>query len=282
MNEIPGKWSAPRRLGGTPLRKFALEAGAIITAVLVIALIAIPVSFWHHPTIDASFSGLDPNLISITDSGDNSAQGTVNVDPHTMRITAPPGSHPTVQLLTTPLSFMVSFDVVILASQPNDVPLRVGLWSPAASAGYFVVFSNVKGSLIHAQTIIDGVPKQDLVGGTIQTDKILGKFITGLSYRVSLKVDRANQTIAYEVSHTNVAPFGLTALRLGDPKGGGGVQILSAPIRVAPGSHYSFGGYVNGVQASDLYAIGVYWWDRSGNRLPFLNWWRRLRRDLAG
>jgi hypothetical protein len=192
--------------------RLAVTAASILLAVLIICLIAVPASTWRHPALDAQYNGFDANLLYVAPSGPTAVPGTVNVAQDQITITAVPKSHPTVHLLTTPLTFTASFDVAISSTSLNSVPLRIGLWSPSAGAGYFLLFDGTNGDSIRAQTITNGTGAQDLVGGTIVRSDILGQFFPGDIYRIVFHLDRASRTITARITSLSKPPVGTTPL----------------------------------------------------------------------
>ena len=173
--------------------------GAAVLAALILGLMLIPVSLWRHPADDAVYKGFDSNLIYISPTGPTKVPGVVTVSADTLSLEAAPGSHPTVHLLTTPLSFAASFDVVVAAAPPGSVPLRIGLWSPENATGYFIQFDRAGGNVIRSEVIVGGSASQDLIGGTVSNQHVLGKYSLGLPYHVSLNVDHVGRTISARV-----------------------------------------------------------------------------------
>src|SRR5260370_637292 len=128
----------------------------------------------------------DRNLMYISPTGPASAAGVVSVSNSELAITAKSNSHPTVHLLTTPLSFSAALDAVVLTAPAQSVPLQIELWSAESSAGYALVF-DPKGNVIRAETITNANALQDLVGGTI-TSTDIGSFQLVQPYRISINV----------------------------------------------------------------------------------------------
>jgi len=190
-----------------------ISVGATVLAALILCLMLIPVSVWRHPANDAIYEGFDPNLIYVSPTGPTKVPGVVTVSPDTLTLEAAPGSHPTVHLLTTPLSFSASFDVMVASAPDGSVPLRVGLWNPENATGYFVLFDRAGGNVIRSEAIVGGLPSQDLVGGTVTNQQVLGMYSLGLPYHVSLSVDHVNRTISTRVlsPDSSVANSVLTA-----------------------------------------------------------------------
>src|SRR5260370_30335896 len=175
----------------------AISAAAVVLAALIAALILLPSGVWHQPATDAVYRGFDPNLMYISPTGPASAAGVVSVSNNELAITAKSNSHPTVHLLTTPLSFSAALDAVVLTAPAQSVPLQIELWSAENGSGYALVF-DPKGNVIRAETITSGNALQDLVGGTIQSTD-LGPFEVGQMYRISLAVDETNRRITAHI-----------------------------------------------------------------------------------
>jgi hypothetical protein len=176
-----------------------ISVGAAVLAALILCLMLIPVSVWRHPVNDAVYKGFDPNLIFVSPTGPTKVPGAVTVSPDTLTLDAAAGSHPTVHLLTTPLSFSASFDVVVTAAPPGSVPLRIGLWSPENGTGYFLLFDRDGGHVIRSEVIVNGRPAQDLVAGTAMNDDVLGQYNLGQSYHVIFDVNQINRAIGIRV-----------------------------------------------------------------------------------
>jgi hypothetical protein len=185
------------RLSLTAL-KSAIPTTAVVLAALIAVLILIPSSVWHQPATDAVYRGFDPNLMYISPTGPAPEPGVVTVSNNELSIVAKSNSHPTVHLLTTPLSFSAVLDAVVVTAPAQSVPLQIELWSAESSAGYSLVF-DPKGNVIRAVTITNGNALQDLVGGTISSVDV-GPFQVGQPYRIALDVDEANKRISSHVA----------------------------------------------------------------------------------
>jgi Gpi18-like mannosyltransferase len=176
-----------------------LSALAVVLAVLIVALILVPVHVWRQPAVDAVYSGFDPNLMYVSPSGPAPKAGDVVMSPNELRIVAVPDSHPTVDLVTTPLSFSTSFDVEIAAEPAGSVPLRVELWSPENGAAYVVLFAPSGGDVITAETIVGGTSLQDLVGGIATNTEVLGHYQVGRFYHFTMVVDQSHKKISTRI-----------------------------------------------------------------------------------
>src|ERR1700693_3459902 len=172
-------------------------ATTVVLALMIVSLILIPASTWRHPSVDATYVGFDPNLIYVSTSGPAQARGVVDVTNDEIAMTTFPQSHPTIDLVTTPLSFVATFDVDVVADPPSSTPLRVGIWSPSSRAGYFLTFDRDAGNLVRTEAIVGGSSSQDLVGGAVTASKTMGQFTTGQTYQVTINFDRAGRRISY-------------------------------------------------------------------------------------
>jgi len=175
-----------------------LAAFVLVLAVAIVALVATPAGVWRRPAIDSVYRGFDPNLMFVSLTGPTDHPGSVAVSPRLLTIAASAGSHPTIHLITTPLSYNAAFDVAVASASSDAIPLRVGLWSPATGAGYFLVFSP-QNNVVRTEIVSDGVPRQDLLGGSVTPSKILGHYSLGQSYHVVATVDQVGHTMGFQV-----------------------------------------------------------------------------------
>ena len=176
-----------------------LTIATVTVAAAIVILILIPVSFWRHPATDATYRGFDPNLLATSPSGPSDIPGKIDVAPNALAITAGPRSHPTVHLVTTPLSFSAAFDVTLNTLPTAGVPLRIGIWSPATRAGYFLIFDHDRGDTIRGEVISDGQSLQDLVGGVVRSDDLIAPFRTAHAYHIELNMDQLKRTLRVNV-----------------------------------------------------------------------------------
>ena len=196
--------AGPRVLGSAAAPRAAVSVLAVALAVLVIGLILIPARAWHHPTTDACYTGFDPNLMYLSPAGPAPNAGQIEMSRDRLGIVATSGSRPTVDLVTTPLSFATSFDVVVNQAPAGSVPLRVEVWSPESGSGYVLSFEPDNGNVIKAETVSGGVPLQDLLGGTVTDLGTLGHFRLGQPYHISLNVDQTNRRVTTLIEGTGV------------------------------------------------------------------------------
>jgi hypothetical protein len=181
-----------------------ISATAVLLAALIVALVLTPAGLWRHPATDAIYKGFDSNLLYISPTGPSTKAGVIKVSSDALTISATAQSHPTVHLLTTPLSFSTAFDVEIIAEPRGTVPLRIELWSPETGAGYFLLFDRDGGNVIRVQTVVGGVGSQDLIGGRVKADQVLGQFTVGQPYHVILTVDSASHAISGQITGLGV------------------------------------------------------------------------------
>ncbi|MFI5283094.1 MAG: hypothetical protein ACHQ0J_08190 [Candidatus Dormibacterales bacterium] len=187
-----------------------ISAAAVALAVLIVALIVTPVHVWKQPATDATYRGFDSNLLFVSPTGPATNSGIVKVTPDALTIGALAQSHPTVDLLTTPLSFFSSFDVEVVAQAAQSVPLRIEVWSPENAAGYFLVFDHDAGDVIRAETVDAGSGQQDLVGGVVTNNRVLGHYVLGQPYHVTMNVDQSGRRIDAQISGPGLPDAGST------------------------------------------------------------------------
>jgi hypothetical protein len=180
----------------------AISAAVVVLAIAIVGLVATPAAVWHHPANDAVYKGFDPNLMYVSLTGPSTNRGDIAFTPDSLMLGAAAGSHPTVHLVTTPLSFAAAFDVAVMAATPDSVPLRIGLWSPATAAGYFLVFDPI-GNVVRTETVVGGESRQDLINGTVTPARSLGQFGLGQTYHVVVTADHVNHKMTFAVD-----PFG--------------------------------------------------------------------------
>ena len=181
-----------------------ITASAVVVACAIAGLLLIPVGAWHQPQTDASYSGFDPNLIYVSTAGPASKAGEIDVSNDMLKLRALAGSRPTVDLVSTPLSFSTSFDVTVGAAPAGSVPLRIELWSPESGAAYVLAFEPDAGNAINAETVTGGTPLQDLVGGTVTAIGTLGTFQLNAEYAVALTVDQASRQVSARITGPGV------------------------------------------------------------------------------
>ena len=193
---------------GTLLSRISLPAAiAVLLAAGIVILTVIPASVWRHPATDAVYRGFDRNLIYVSPTGPAPNAGAIKVSQDSLSISTTPGSHPTVHLVTTPLSYSASFDAKVVAESPGSTPLRIELWSPATAAGYVLVF-DADGNQIR-EHVVEGADRgQDLIGGTVRNERVLGRYVVGEKYHVALNVEHSKQKVSVSVAGVGLQETG--------------------------------------------------------------------------
>ncbi len=118
--------------------------------------------------------------------GDSSLQGDaatadVAVEPAEMRLLAPPATQPSVHLLTTPLSFEASFDVVVEEGRSGR-PFQAMVWNPRNFAGVSIVFGPPP------EHSIEALVHHDRGQPAIRYD--LGRYELSQPYHVQVELER--------------------------------------------------------------------------------------------
>jgi hypothetical protein len=193
--ETPSSIAGVSRASPFLFRKLVAPAVGIL-ALAILGVILIPAGVWHQPAIDAVYKGFDPNLVFVSPSGPDKVSGDITMSSDELTIAARPGSHPTVHLLTAPLSFTASFDAEILSEPTSSIPLQIEVWSPATSAGYFIVFDHDAGNVLTAESRVKGQSRQDLVAATTLKQEILGGYEADQPYHFTVSLDQPNRRIS--------------------------------------------------------------------------------------
>lgn len=165
-------------------------------ALLIAIFTLIPAEVWAHPTVDQEYKGFDRNLEYVSAGG----AGSVDVTSSTADIKGAAQATPTITLLTTPLRrILVSMNASIVRAEGAAEPLRIGIWSPLNSTGYFVVFGPAPSNAITIVTISGGTSGTSLTGGEIGKQVPVGAYTLGNSYGIKLLVDRDRGVISFQV-----------------------------------------------------------------------------------
>ena len=257
---------------------------ALPLALLMLAVMLMPASVWHQPEDDASYQGFDANLLYISpQSYPLPEQGIIKVTEESLQLTALRDSQPSVQLLTTPFKELaVSLDVRILESTEGTEPLKIGVWSPRATNGFFVEFGPPPINQIQSKIIVDGGAAQTLVEGTVLRAENLATYSTGQSYHLEFQLDKNAGVITSHLSSLELPPVPGSMLRLaGGPADSEYKEIISAPVPVEEGEEYTFGGTVKVMSGGDAYKIVLQWLDKDLNFLGATNDWRAVM-ELSG
>jgi len=253
-------------------------------AALIVATIFTPSAIWRHPSVDAIYTGFDPNLISVSEKGfPYSDLGRVEVAPDELKISTVSSSAPAVHLVTTSLpAFTAETNLRILENPPGTDPLRISIWNPRVRAGYSLDFGPAPNNLLSAKAIADGVVAQTLVGGRIVKSEHLGSYSPGHLYHLAVAVEKASGMISVQLSGSESPPSQHAMLSLlGGPADPNYADIVSAPVSVHSGETYEFGGLVKSLSGSDAYKVTLFWLDRQMKPIGSSNDWRPLH-DLNG
>src|SRR5450759_5325821 len=100
-----------------------LVAFVLVLAIAIVALVATPAGVWRRPAIDSVYRGFDANLMFVSLTGPTDHPGSIAVSPNLLTIAASAGSHPTVHLITTPLSYNAAFDISVVSASSYSIPL---------------------------------------------------------------------------------------------------------------------------------------------------------------
>ena len=234
----------------------------------------IPAQTWHQPAVDAVYTGFDPNLIYVNETGYGTSKGIVNVSPDYLRITTLPSSQPTIHLITSPLSFNATMDIDFLQNAAGTLPLQLGIWSPRDSSGFFLDFGPPPWNFITARTLILGSTGIYLIGGLTLQNETLGQYFLNQLYHVEMSVDKIAGTIQSRLSTSEGSPFGTPMLSLvGGPSRSGYSDIFSEVVPVTGGLNYTFGGWVKAQPGSTAYKIAIQWLYKNGTHLGFAGNW---------
>ncbi|HUZ30252.1 MAG TPA: hypothetical protein VMU90_13465, partial [Solirubrobacteraceae bacterium] len=206
-----------------------------VLALAMLALTLVPGQAWRAPATDARYLGFDSNLIYTSTGG---SEGSVRIDPTSLRMTAPPGSQPTANLLTTPFQKVsAAVNVSILENDGASEPFRIGVWSPWTKAGQFIVFGPAPQDLILAETIRDGDLGPTLTGGHITDSTALGQYSLGATYHLTFDIDKASGVIRTTVSGAGGTQGAASLDSSALPAMFGSVQLsLTASSSPGPGS----------------------------------------------
>jgi len=173
-----------------------LWAAAVLATVMLLFTVT-PAEFWKAPVNDAVYHGFDPNLVY----ANLDANGSVVVTPELIDLRSNGGSVPTALLATTLLpKLSSSVSVSVLDNAGAQQPLRIGIWSPWTSTGYFVTFGSAPSNQIIGETISNGTPASTLMDGRVLRSTLLGHYKVGDSYVVTLSIDKSSGVIASTVT----------------------------------------------------------------------------------
>ena len=156
-----------------------------------------PAEVWRAPVNDAVYTGFDPNLMYASSGGG----GRVDITQGSTKLSAKPGSNPSINLATTPLSKLTTaLTIEVAPSQDTAAPFRIGIWSPRSQAGYFVVFESGAQPIVSTESLAQGGAGATLIRGTLLHRTVLGHYSPGSPYRVSLLIDKTSGKLTAAVS----------------------------------------------------------------------------------
>ncbi len=182
------------------VRSIALAA----IAVLGLGLVLIPPALWHHSTNTATYEGFDPNLIHTDARGGGSNAGVIEISRASILMTAPSGSRPTMDLLSSDLDFNVTAEFTVV-EQATDSTITVMIWSPRENTVYSLVFGQPRAGQI-SSTLTQN--------GAIVASQPLGTYSSGVTYRLRISMARSAKTLAVTLtavaSRTGTSQNGLS------------------------------------------------------------------------
>ena len=129
-----------------------------VVAAFILGWVALSLVAWPRATGDVTHDGFDPNLLWTGVLGTPTA-GQVSLSRSSLRLTAGPGSEPTVHLLATSLRFAAVFDVRIEADGGSSDPLEIHLWSARQATGYLLRFGAAPDHTLSGQLQLNGAWK---------------------------------------------------------------------------------------------------------------------------
>ena len=263
-----------RRRRRTSWAEKSAALGVITTAVLIMAFILIPTSFWRQPTTDQHYAGFDPNLIYSDARGKGTSTGVIEMTADALRLRSVPGSDPTVQLVTTPLSFNVSMRLQIVDIQGNATPFRICLWNSVTQYRACVSLGPSPANTVVLET---SSPMATI------SDSVLGNYVPGQQYQFDANLDKRSNVFAGRLTSDDLPPFSGNMLRLGGGRNSPQLygDVASDPVTVKPGGSYTFGGVVRALAGLDTYKLNVVWLDKRKAFLGVSNDWQPVAR-LSG
>ncbi|HUF53827.1 MAG TPA: hypothetical protein VMR52_08650 [Dehalococcoidia bacterium] len=261
------------------LLRWTVKLGVPLVAVVLLTFMLIPAEVWDEPENDFVYTGFDPELIYVKETGSASAAGLVETSSDEISITALESSRPTVHLFTTPFDKVeASTDIRVVENGVGSRPLRLGIWSPRDGAGFFLDFEGAPQNGIVARAIEDGIAGSSLLDGEIVIENQLGTYSLDQVLNIGFSLDKDTGIASFHLTGEEQPPSGHPMLRLeGGPSNPAYRDIASDRVRVQPGTKYTFGGFLNPISGRDAYKIGLQWLDADGESLSFENDWQGIR-----
>jgi hypothetical protein len=242
----------------------------------MVIVVLTPVDAWRQPYTDAVYHGFDPNLIYLGAEGNDAHEAVVGTSGESLRLTPFPGTTSTVHLLAADRDFRTDMDITVRGAPSDSKPLRIvvwrpALWQPLMISGAFWEFGPKPDYKLAFVVVRKG---KDSLGGTGGPEEVLvrrevGSYVLGKTYHVSLMLDSKSGVITSRIKELAGLPNEGNILMVRGPDEIG----VSHPIRVWGGKWYTFGAHYMRVEGNGAFAVGIYWWDRDGRRLPITNYW---------
>lgn len=172
-------------------------------AVSILGLMLIPQNAWHHAANNAVYLGFDRNLMYANPTGGGTTSGTVSIDRSSIQMYAPPGAHPTVDVLSSDLDFTVNCDLIINRTDAAQVnPLTLKVWTPRETAALVLQFGPGPANIMSAT--VTGPNKSFDLG-------VLGRYATGVPYAIGIALDRSHGRLSVSIAPQSAA---LSPIRL--------------------------------------------------------------------
>ena len=236
----------------------ALAAGMLAT-------VLIPASVWASPKVDATQRGFNPSLMYSDAAGGGTAAGDIAFADNALDISAIPGSSPTVDLVTSPLSYEVSFSVLVRNADAGTRPLTIAVTSP---------YDDYESQLVFTDSPTTQVQLQRTHKGVVLQQTVLGVYSPGQLYQVDVNVDRTHSVASITLSTPTGEVLGGDALDVQATGSAFESHILTTDVvPVTPGQSYSFGSIVKPLSAG-LVGLTIDWLDVNQGRLSVESDWQ--------
>lgn len=256
----------------TPAR--ALPLALCATAVLMVGLMLLPARVWNVPEIDATYSGFDKTLIYVDERGYGKTDGDIEVSQDNLQISSFPGSKPVAYIVSADRDFTASMDVVVVSAPSKGTPLSIGVWRPGpwrptVDAGQYLTFGGSPDNTITATTIRDGKLASPVDTGEVLTEQTLGGYNPGMLYNVKLDMKSREGTLRTVITGNGGPPSGSRFLKVDGQDDISTVALI--PVKAE--QSYVARATVRLLSGSGAFAVGLYWYDSEGRRLPSANYW---------
>jgi len=251
--------------------RLGLEVASILVALLMLALLVMPLDTWRLPQNQAVYEGFDPNLIFLRQTG-SPVDAVVDVSENAVRLKALHNSNLDVNLLTFSYGgdLRAEFDMQVLDNQQVSKPLSIILWNWRDRVKYSLDFDSSPTNLLIARTTIEDA---------VVRERILGNYTRGYLYHAEISRHKEAGIITVEISGTDAEkpPSGHGALLLvGGPNEPGYREVVSERMMIEGGEKYLFGAVVKLASGEGWYKLVVDWLDKEGRKLSSSNDWQLL------